>query len=68
MRIIEALLIAGIIATFILLGAVIYRDLKAEKMSLTKSEWTCTKHHKQTILVGKVPVVKTVCDNYERLQ
>lgn len=63
--------LGGLVLAFLcLVGFVIWDSVHAEKFSLRKDSWQCTKSHKETSynLVGKVlvPITRNVCDNYER--
>jgi len=53
----------------------VYWDSKQPSFTLKKSEWSCTKSHKEartstTLLGGKVPITQSyeveVCDEYTR--
>ena len=67
---IEVVLIAAIVCILGVFSYAVYENVVAEKFSLVKSEWTCTKSHNLStvVLVGKVivPQNNTVCDNYQR--
>lgn len=62
-----AILICAITLFF---GYVVWKDAKSEKISLNKSDWTCTKTETQVnnIVAGKVivPQITEHCVRYER--
>lgn len=57
-----------LVSVVLFIGYAVYHESQKEKFSLNKNEWTCTASHKQVILVGKVPVMSTVCDNWKRME
>lgn len=69
-----AMCVITILVAFVLVfaGFSIYDSYTAETFSLRKDSWNCTQSHKETYLqvVGKVmvPVTRTVCDNYVRIE
>lgn len=58
-------------AAIILIGWFIYGEWTAERYSLKKSDWECTKDHTEPIFIsdgkgGGFYGASSVCDRYER--